>query len=364
MIVCGKCQREMPDDALYCPYCGKRLTPAPRTIRRRGNGQGTAFRRNGAWVAQVTLYQYTDEDGKRKRKYKTKGGFPTKKAALEYIPVLFGQPSKEAPTLLELWDRYKESVKASRQASMEIARKRIEPIIHMHIDNLTTRVLQETVDAACKTFGTARNAKSLLRQLYRLAMADGYVATNLAEFIVLPEYEEAEPDVYSSADVEKMWKSYGEGNDFLAYALLMIYSGMMPAELMSCKASMIDLDRCEIFGCGKKTKKRKKETPIVFAEAIKPIVETLIDNAKDGAICPYSPYLLRKLLDKAVAAAGVKPLRPYACRHTTATALAEIGISAPIIQEVMRHRKITTTQKYIHLGSENAHDGINRARDR
>lgn len=361
---CNKCQKLIPDDALFCPYCGKRLTPAPRTVRRRGNGQGTAFRRNGSWVAQVTLYQYTDEDGKQHRKYKTKGGFPTKKAALEYVPILYGQPSAETPTLLELWERYEKTVPQSRSASMDVARRRIESIIHMQIDKLTTKLLQNVIDENCKSYSTARDAKTLLHQLYRLAMADGYVPTNLASFIVVPQNEEKEPEAFTSEEVQKIWKSYGEGNTFLGYVLLMIYSGMMPAELLACKTDMVDLEKCEIFGCGKKTKKRKKESPIVFASAITPVVENLIANAQDGALCRWTPRWFRIKYYEAISDAGVRPLRPYACRHTTATALAELGVSAPIIQEVMRHMKITTTQKYIHLGSNNAHAGIDRTKDR
>ena len=195
-------------------------------------------------------------------------------------------------------------------------------------------------------------------------MADGYVPTNLASFIVVPQNEEKEPEAFTSEEVQKIWKSYGEGNTFLGYVLLMIYSGMMPAELLACKTDMVDLEKCEIFGCGKKTKKRKKESPIVFASAITPVVENLIANAHDGALCCWTPRWFRIKYYEAISDAGVRPLRPYACRHTTATALAELGVSAPIIQEVMRHMKITTTQKYIHLSSNNAHAGIDRTKDR
>ena len=46
--------------------------------------------------------------------------------------------------------------------------------------------------------------------------------------------------------------------------------------------------------------------------------------------------------------AGVRGLTPYSCRHTTATALALGNIAPSVIQQVMRHAKFTTTQRYIH----------------
>jgi integrase len=39
---------------------------------------------------------------------------------------------------------------------------------------------------------------------------------------------------------------------------------------------------------------------------------------------------------------------PYACRHTTATALALGNIAPAVIQEIMRHTKFSTTERYIH----------------
>ena len=67
--------------------------------------------------------------------------------------------------------------------------------------------------------------------------------------------------------------------------LLMIYTSMMPGELLSFKTDMIDYDRHEIYGCGKKTKKRK-DTPIVFREIIEPILKELSkkSTSKTGKI--------------------------------------------------------------------------------
>ena len=57
--------------------------------------------------------------------------------------------------------------------------------------------------------------------------------------------------------------------------------------------------------------------------------------------------------------AGVRDLPPYSCRHTTATALALGNIAPSVIQEVMRHTKFSTTQRYIHPDMASAHFAIN-----
>jgi integrase/recombinase XerC len=42
-------------------------------------------------------------------------------------------------------------------------------------------------------------------------------------------------------------------------------------------------------------------------------------------------------------------LKPYSCRHTTGTTLALADTPLLTIKDVMRHSKITTTQRYVHL---------------
>lgn len=63
---------------------------------------------------------------------------------------------------------------------------------------------------------------------------------------------------------------------------------------------------------------------------------------------------------EAVKRIGVRDLPPYSCRHTTGTEAAKQNLNAQAIQKIMRHGKITTSQRYIHLGAEEAHDGINK----
>lgn len=71
--------------------------------------------------------------------------------------------------------------------------------------------------------------------------------------------------------MKNIWEDYGKGNLISKYILLMIYSGMMPGELMQAEKNMTHWDTQEIIGCGLKTKKRK-ETPIVIADIVVPVL--------------------------------------------------------------------------------------------
>ena len=330
--------------------------------RTRGNGTGTAFKRGKTWTAQVTKYMYV-EDGKLIRRYATKGGFATKRDALSYISQLRAADGRHVPTLLELYQTWEQTdlpkLSPNRQTASRKARQRLEPIIGKRIDELTTADLQEVVNSRATSHYTARDMKSLLSHLYKRACIDQFVPANLAQFIVLPALEAEEPVPFTAEEVDKMWSAFADGDAFVGYLLLMIYSGMMPAELLACQKSMIDLERCEIFGCGKKTSERK-ERPIVFADIVRPVVEELMSLYDGDKLYPSHKTEFYKAYHAATARIGVRDLPPYACRHTTGTEAARKNLSASIIQQIMRHAKITTSQRYIHLGSEAAHDGINQ----
>lgn len=364
-MICVKCRQEVPDGP-FCCQCGAEQEKK-RTVRRRGNGAGTAIRRGKTWTAIVSLGCYHEgPEGHQRlvRVRKTKGGFRTKSEALEYCQTLAGTDQSEAPTIIGLWNSYEENdfkkLSHSKQTAYRIAKERLKPIWMRKIDSLKKDDLQSCVNGAASTYYPARDMKSLLSLLYKSAMADQYVAINLAKFIALPQIEEEEPEPFTAEEVKKMWEAYGNGDTIIGYVLLMIYSGMMPAELMDCKKDMIRWDSCEIYGCGRKTKKRK-ETPIVFAEIVKPVLENICEESKSriGKILCMNKDNFYREYHAAMVRIGVRDLPPYSCRHTTATDAVKQNVAPSVIQQIMRHSKITTTQKYIHVGADEAHAAMN-----
>lgn len=91
---CIKCKKEIPDESLYCNYCGKKQERPEKNIKSRCNGQGTVYKRpSGKWQTEVTLGYYI-KNGKRCRRKLIKGGFDKKKDAIAYLAVLFGEKEK------------------------------------------------------------------------------------------------------------------------------------------------------------------------------------------------------------------------------------------------------------------------------
>ncbi len=366
---CRKCHKTIPDESRFCLYCGAEQAPknAPKN---RGSGQGTAIKRGSTWTAIWTEETYIGEDGKLKQRRKTKGGFKTKTAALAFAASPH-QDKPQAPTLRSYWTGYKNSdykdLSQSKQTAYAIAWSRLEVLAARNMDELGISDLQDCIDNATSTFYPARDMKAVLSHLFKRAVAEGHARTNLAEYIRLPKLEEKEMEPFTEEELRKLWDAYGAGDSFIGYILLMIYSGMMPGELFGLKKNMINWETHEIVGCGLKTKKRK-ETPIIFPAMIEPVLRDLVDQSKsrvDYVLCLNRDTFYGKW-HETLNRVGIPDRAPYSCRHTTATALA-LGNNAPsVIQEVMRHTKFTTTQRYIHPTNESAHaavDALSKGRE-
>ena len=359
-MICRSCRKTVPD-GVFCNLCGKRQD-VPRKAHKRGNGQGTAIKRGNTWTGIRPGYQFTDEDGNH-RKRPTKGGFKTKKDALEWASSS-SVVETSSPKVIELWQMYERDdlpkLSANRQTAYKIARKRLDPLMGTQIHLVTLEALQAAVNAA-KTFYPARDCKTVMKALYKKAMAsnNGLVTKNLADHIVLPALEETEAVPFNADEVKAFWNLYDKGDYFVGYILLLIYTGMMPAELMACKKDMVDTDKCEIFGCGAKTKTRRKSA-IVYPEILRSVVETLLTyKTKNNKLLSVGREAFYVEYYACIERAGVRKLPPYSCRHTFGTEAVKLNVHPAVIQKMLRHSNTKTQERYTHLSSTEAHDAAN-----
>ena len=361
-MLCRKCSVEIADGSAFCNWCGTKQE-IKKTARRRGNGQGTVYKRGKSWFAEVTAGWRADGSRIKRRK----GGFSTKRDALEYIISLRDHADVAPRTLEYYYESWAKSdlpkLSDSKKTAYRIAWKKLADIHKMKISQLTIVKLRDIVSEVADTFYPARDIKSLLSHLFELAIADQQTTVNMSKYITLPSLKEKEQSAWSNDELKIIWTAYEDGNVIAAYLLLMIYSGMMPGELCVCTKGMIRLDQRQIVGAGLKTEVRKK-TPIVIADVIVPVIGRIMtytagdDNQKILYTDRWSFY---EAYHDFTAEYGLRDLPMYSCRHTTATALAMGTDVAPsIIQKVMRHAKFATTQRYIHPDTSDSLAAVNK----
>lgn len=328
----------------------------------RGNGQGTAYKRGNTWTAQVVIGWKNGCPVKR-----TKGGFKSKKDAINYCPTLLGlNPEKTAPkTLNEYWDYYVEHgysrLSDSQQCSYRNAWRKLKPLHYRFISGISIEELQTTVSDACPTYWTAKDVRDLLANLYNIAAVDGVVDRKIPSFIVLPDHEETEREPFNAEEQKALWELYESGDMDAAIPLLMIYTGAMPGEVREIKLENIDLENHQITGVGLKTKTRK-QSPIILSDTIIPVVESLMEHAnKHGFLWKRNKMEWYGHYYSALEKAGCRKLPPYSCRHTTATALAiNKNIAPRTVQKIMRWSTPEMIKVYAHPDIEHLVDAVNQ----
>ena len=370
-MICPKCHRDIPDDAIYCPYCARVIVRQPQSAhpRHRPNGAGYAIKRGRTWTAFYCVSLSFDEQGKIHRKLISKGGFKTKAEALAYVEVLkTGRAEKSAPALSYYWDVYEKgelhALSSSKQESYAIAWKKLSPIAHRAVDTLTVQDLRTVVSSAAPTYYPARDMKVLLNHLFELAGADGWVSKELPSYIILPKLEEKERTPFSDVEQAALWKVYDAGDRRAAIPLIMIYTGMMPGEILNLTVPMVNIDAQQITGVGLKTKVRKA-APVYIPDCIVPILIDEIAHARTpkGYVWPHSRDRFYGDYYAVLAAAGCRRLEPYCCRHTTATALAVgEGIAPQTVRKIMRWSTTKMLDRYAHPDDTDAQTAINTLR--
>lgn len=358
-MLCPRCNRNVPDDAALCCYCGRAFKRRPPSrVHQRANGTGTAVKHHNKWMADVTIGWYVDENGKKHRKRVRKSGFNTRAEALAYCSTLLClEVKKKAPLLREYWETYAngemDKLSDSKRTAYTIAWNKLKSLEYRPIDTLTVSDLRRVVSENAPTYYPARDMKVVLSHLFTLGAADGWASKDLPGFILLPEKNETVREPFTEEEQVALWRAYESGCVDAAIPLIMIYTGMMTGEMRRLTVEMIDLENRRIEGVGLKTKVRR-EAAVYLPQDILPVLQDVTEG-KTGRVWPYSEDTFYERYYAALDAAGVRHLTPYSCRHTTATALAiSENIAPETVRKVMRWSTTAMLSRYAHPDDSDA----------
>ena len=229
-----------------------------------------------------------------------------------------------------------------------------------------------------------RRRAAALKGFYRFAYGEGLISFDVAAHIDLPRPSRLLPETLTQEEVERLLEAAGGEGTSMAWdrALLeLLYAaGLRISEAVGLDREDLSIDGAFVRVIGKGDKERLVPVgDVALDELARWMAGPRERLAALGHTSPVrgGPIFIgdrgRRLarqqawaaVKRAAAAAGLADrVSPHTLRHSFATHLLEGGADLRIVQELLGHASITTTQLYTHLTGERIRDVYSRAHPR
>jgi integrase/recombinase XerC len=209
---------------------------------------------------------------------------------------------------------------------------------------------------------------SAIRSFYRYLLREKLVAINPVATTSSPKLDKRLPDFLTPAETVRLLEAPDlatpQGLRDRALMELLYASGLRVSELVSLDLDQVNLDIGEIRVWGKGAKERvvlmgkpASRALSVYLSQGRPRLLTKKNNAllisRDGG--RLTERSIQRILAKYARVAGIKKrVHPHMLRHTFATHLLDGGADLRVVQELLGHANLVSTQIYTHVTKSQA----------
>lgn len=206
-----------------------------------------------------------------------------------------------------------------------------------------------------------------VRSFYKYLVLDGYLEVNPTELLESPQLPKHLPEYLTTAEVDQLENSIdlttNEGHRNRAIIEVLFSCGLRVSELTNLKLSDLNLPEHFVQVVGKGNKERLvpisdkaiNELRMWFDDRcrmnIKPGEEDYVFLNRRGHHLTRTMILI--MVKRQAKEAGItKTISPHTLRHSFATAMLRGGADLRVIQVLLGHADIGTTEIYTHLDDE------------
>ena len=250
---------------------------------------------------------------------------------------------------------------------------------NMKVESVDYDVLKDFVAEMTDTgvsSATLVRIVSSVKSFYRYLFFEGVVKEDPSALLESPKLGRHLPDVLTVDEIDKivaavdMSKSEGQRNRAIIETLY--GCGLRVSELINLKLTDIHRRQGIVRIIGKGDKERLVPISRVALREIgiyerkeranlkiKPGYEDIVFLNRRGA--QLTRVMIFTIIKNAVTFSGVKKkVSPHTFRHSFATHLLENGANLRVIQEMLGHASIATTEIYAHLNSKMLRDTVDK----
>jgi integrase/recombinase XerC len=253
------------------------------------------------------------------------------------------------------------------------------------LDALESREVRDFVIEAQRRYGrrTLHNHVSALRTFFRYWRQHGRLTRNPLAALPLPKREKRLPQFLTEEQMTALLASplrllqNGGCDAFTAWrdrlAMEILYgAGLRVSELVGLTYADVDLaaGTARVLGKGRKVRVSPLGTVATAVLGQFRREHAPATAPSDPVLCnPHgrrlTPRFVQLMLKRHLALAGLPlDLTPHKLRHSYATHLLNAGADLRIVQELLGHAQLTTTQVYTHVGIARLKEVYDRAHPR
>ena len=351
--------------------------PKPKV---RGNGQGCAFQRPGqrTWTVEVVVgWKYPNGDPTKPKRpvRKTKGGFATKKDALDYVSTLQLQGDKRVRMTMEevylAWKTfYAPRVGESTMGNYMYAYQHFSSLHGAYIDLITAEDLQQCMDNCKSGKRTHENMRCVANLLWKYAIDKNIIDRNVAANLFTGRGVSVQREALTEEE-ELAIKAVIGKERYAEYIYCLCWLGYRPGEMLQLRKDQLFFAQVKseqqmlniyYFVNGKKTD-AGRDRVVVVPDAILPIILDRLYVPGTELVFPQyqfsrekEPKLIcfKQMTDAYLRSSVFKPMMerlgiaegkvPYSGRHSYADKLKNASGSDKDKAALIGHSNYTFTQ--------------------